>query len=122
MTASKRPSALTCAATFLAPAIVSRSPMTTASASGSARLRSEEHTSELQSPDHLVCRLLLENENSNLRTAPHASTAWTVFERGLPTIPHVEFVVLPSASLVPFGGLPVLTANRHAVPHSFTPL
>src|SRR5207244_8930175 len=25
--------------------------------------RSEEHTSELQSPDHLVCRLLLEKEN-----------------------------------------------------------
>src|SRR5258708_24389553 len=25
--------------------------------------RSEEHTSELQSPDHLVCRLLLENKN-----------------------------------------------------------
>src|SRR5207244_10598956 len=25
-----------------------------------ARTRSEEHTSELQSPDHLVCRLLLE--------------------------------------------------------------
>src|SRR5258708_11625243 len=24
--------------------------------------RSEEHTSELQSPDHLVCRLLLENK------------------------------------------------------------
>src|SRR5207244_6870900 len=29
---------------------------------GSAR--SEEHTSELQSPDHLVCRLLLEKKNS----------------------------------------------------------
>src|SRR5258708_17371666 len=28
-------------------------------------LRSEEHTSELQSPDHLVCRLLLEKKNSN---------------------------------------------------------
>src|SRR5258708_20965454 len=27
--------------------------------------RSEEHTSELQSPDHLVCRLLLEKKNSN---------------------------------------------------------
>src|SRR5438552_18740269 len=26
------------------------------------RLRSEEHTSELQSPDHLVCRLLLEKK------------------------------------------------------------
>src|SRR5207244_9947251 len=25
--------------------------------------RSEEHTSELQSPDHLVCRLLLEKTN-----------------------------------------------------------
>src|SRR5207244_5339100 len=24
------------------------------------RMRSEEHTSELQSPDHIVCRLLLE--------------------------------------------------------------
>src|SRR5258708_20197036 len=27
-----------------------------------ARHRSEEHTSELQSPDHLVCRLLLEKK------------------------------------------------------------
>src|SRR5258708_27555517 len=29
--------------------------------------RSEEHTSELQSPDHLVCRLLLEKKNNQLR-------------------------------------------------------
>src|SRR5258708_21850173 len=28
----------------------------------SSRDRSEEHTSELQSPDHLVCRLLLEKK------------------------------------------------------------
>src|SRR5947208_12317119 len=28
-----------------------------------ASRRSEEHTSELQSPDHLVCRLLLEKKN-----------------------------------------------------------
>src|SRR5258708_29005506 len=27
-----------------------------------ALMRSEEHTSELQSPDHLVCRLLLEKK------------------------------------------------------------
>src|SRR5258708_11602342 len=27
-------------------------------------VRSEEHTSELQSPDHLVCRLLLEKKNN----------------------------------------------------------
>src|SRR5258708_26897190 len=28
-------------------------------------VRSEEHTSELQSPDHLVCRLLLEKKKKN---------------------------------------------------------
>src|SRR5258708_21772688 len=28
-------------------------------------MRSEEHTSELQSPDHLVCRLLLEKKQRN---------------------------------------------------------
>src|SRR5258708_20773810 len=30
--------------------------------------RSEEHTSELQSPDHLLCRLLLEKKKNNLHT------------------------------------------------------
>src|SRR5438552_14991299 len=35
--------------------------------SGTTPPRSEEHTSELQSPDHLVCRLLLEKKN---RTGP----------------------------------------------------
>src|SRR5258708_22293988 len=29
--------------------------------------RSEEHTSELQSPDHLVCRLLLEKKKNHQR-------------------------------------------------------
>src|SRR5258708_23972585 len=33
-------------------------------------IRSEEHTSELQSPDHLVCRLLLEKK----KNAMYAST------------------------------------------------
>src|SRR5258708_30235904 len=42
--------------------------------------RSEEHTSELQSPDHLVCRLLLEKKkqqnptSSNSRAAQASST------------------------------------------------
>src|SRR5690554_7443939 len=30
------------------------------------KLRSEEHTSELQSRPHLVCRLLLEKKNTNI--------------------------------------------------------
>src|SRR5258708_2696754 len=35
--------------------------------------RSEEHTSELQSPDHLVCRLLLEKKKktSELQSSAH---------------------------------------------------
>src|SRR5258708_26774862 len=38
---------------------------------GSGSPRSEEHTSELQSPDHLVCRLLLEKKKT--KTAPNLS-------------------------------------------------
>src|SRR5947208_11012956 len=38
-----------------------------ASAAASAA-RSEEHTSELQSPDHLVCRLLLEKKKNKQYT------------------------------------------------------
>src|SRR5215216_7687100 len=33
--------------------------------------RSEEHTSELQSPDHLVCRLLLEKKKKNTHHSQH---------------------------------------------------
>src|SRR5258708_31973935 len=36
--------------------------------SGLSAARSEEHTSELQSPDHLVCRLLLEKKKKNITT------------------------------------------------------
>src|SRR5258708_14666794 len=37
--------------------------------------RSEEHTSELQSPDHLVCRLLLEKKKNDLHTLHNATTS-----------------------------------------------
>src|SRR5947208_13247659 len=33
--------------------------------------RSEEHTSELQSPDHLVCRLLLEKKKKKKQNNKH---------------------------------------------------
>src|SRR5437867_9920019 len=36
------------------------------------RKRSEEHTSELQSPYDLVCRLLLEKKNDTLRKDHHS--------------------------------------------------
>src|SRR5258708_10706589 len=40
----------------------SRLPAPGCAARRSIGFRSEEHTSELQSPDHLVCRLLLEKK------------------------------------------------------------
>src|SRR6185436_16839166 len=39
---------------------------------GEPMTRSEEHTSELQSPDHLVCRLLLEKKKKQ-PTNPHST-------------------------------------------------
>src|SRR5690348_8557954 len=36
------------------------------------QVRSEEHTSELQSPVHLVCRLLLEKKKKTTKTLPEA--------------------------------------------------
>src|SRR5258708_14611210 len=39
--------------------------------------RSEEHTSELQSPDHLVCRLLLEKKKRPMHTIYVTISRWT---------------------------------------------
>src|SRR5258708_18995494 len=54
---------------------------------GAASLRSEEHTSELQSPDHLVCRLLLEKKKSirRLDGQHNESTSAVLFESFLYT-------------------------------------
>src|SRR5256885_11607811 len=49
-------SAVFCASVAALPAMVKLSPMSTWG------VRSEEHTSELQSPCNLVCRLLLEKK------------------------------------------------------------
>src|SRR5207244_4687056 len=40
-------------------------------------VRSEEHTSELQSPDHLVCSLLLEKKKPVMNDAWPASSRWS---------------------------------------------
>src|SRR5256885_11782618 len=41
---------------------------------GCDRRRSEEHTSELQSPCNLVCRLLLEKKNNSMNHTTHITT------------------------------------------------
>src|SRR5258708_11346856 len=42
--------------------------------------RSEEHTSELQSPDHLVCRLLLEKKKTRHNSKTHEATRTTLYQ------------------------------------------
>src|SRR5258708_11586380 len=49
-----------------------RGPGRRRSHSGWRPSRSEEHTSELQSPDHLVCRLLLEKKKNIRFLLTHA--------------------------------------------------
>src|SRR5258708_10240528 len=49
-------------------------------AHGRSEERSEEHTSELQSPDHLVCRLLLEKKKTIaviFLSSPHVRCDYT---------------------------------------------
>src|SRR5256885_7516773 len=48
--------------------------------------RSEEHTSELQSPCNLVCRLLLEKKNTDVNLSPSIRTTQPVEDH----FPHRE--------------------------------
>src|SRR2546427_993921 len=45
------------------------------------RLRSEEHTSELQSQSNLVCRLLLEKKKQNASTSTRSLARWCTESR-----------------------------------------
>src|SRR2546430_7593420 len=51
------------------------------SARGGDRVRSEEHTSELQSQSNLVCRLLLEKKKNNTFVPTEHSTLITCLEQ-----------------------------------------
>src|SRR3989442_11011407 len=52
---------------------------------GPGRTRSEEHTSELQSRPHLVCRLLLEKKKSTARRAAPVLSPSAAADRCTPT-------------------------------------
>src|SRR5258708_9499415 len=61
-----------------------RSPPSSAACCGCSR--SEEHTSELQSPDHLVCRLLLEKKKTISRrqqASPSVKPLYRKLERAM---------------------------------------
>src|SRR5258708_20786993 len=73
-------------------------------------LRSEEHTSELQSPDHLVCRLLLEKKKNHNR-----------FQITLRSVNPIHAVVTPLYSTIPRRPrhlLPLILQFADTLPHS----
>src|SRR5690554_4780037 len=69
-------------------------------------LRSEEHTSELQSRPHLVCRLLLEKKN---KTIPHAAALCRDKAARLQTPSHVHRSISTRCQRTP----PALTPSCH---------
>src|SRR5689334_23985489 len=66
-----------------------REPRSTRSTRRSSRSRSEEHTSELQSQFHLVCRLLLEKKKKHQipRRAPEPPHAMNTHKNPQPRPP-----------------------------------
>src|SRR4051795_11190685 len=66
--------------------------------------RSEEHTSELQSHSHLVCRLLLEKKEELVALARHRLGVIPGAHQGRPALRHVappHMCVLPSVAYRP---------------------
>src|SRR4051795_8100191 len=74
-------------------------------------IRSEEHTSELQSHSHLVCRLLLEKKKKRAKTCTPAVSKITARSRLSLRPPHISRTPHPPA--------PPCRARR---PFSFPPL
>src|SRR3712207_7054269 len=86
-----------------------------------ARRRSEEHTSELQSRQYLVCRLLLENKESvqpesyasSSRNAASIAPPRAHVIRGTPSPPHLHTeLVRPRVSASSFAN------PRRRTPHA----
>src|SRR5256885_2321145 len=69
------PLSIAASTTFRVPRMLVFTASSGLYATTSMRLRSEEHTSELQSPCNLVCRLLLEKKKTN---APACSSPPTI--------------------------------------------
>src|SRR5438552_14555201 len=63
----------------------------------SGRYRSEEHTSELQSPDQIVCRVLLEKTNIDLKASNGVESVTPPSPVALPPLPaHDAHYTLPT--------------------------
>src|SRR5689334_24696033 len=72
------------------PTTTPKSGLSVTCANASACSRSEEHTSELQSQFHLVCRLLLEKKKKKKKTHLHK-----LYKKITTNIQTIRFVHLP---------------------------
>src|SRR5690348_17411124 len=73
--------------------------------------RSEEHTSELQSPVHLVCRLLLEKKNAQFSSGLFSKVSFQVIRMAL----IISAVMIPIWLFVP-ADMKVVVLIRLIVP------
>src|SRR3712207_7962250 len=93
----------------------SLSVVDTGASSQAASRRSEEHTSELQSRQYLVCRLLFENNNfPSMSLSPGSSSfiSCSAPSFSFPTVLSSPFSLPSSCSVVPLFTLPpFLTAS-----------
>src|SRR5258705_9314905 len=71
-------------------------------------VRSEEHTSELQSLRHLVCRLLLEKKKKHVRQRCRRAAAGSM-HRGLLPLDGAQARAIPSGSIHGAATVPVST-------------
>src|SRR6185436_16988799 len=81
-------------------------------------LRSEEHTAELQSPDHLVCRLLREKKNiGDRRLGILLTRRLDAVRRGL-LLEHVQIFAGPKVETEPlfFRQASVAHQDLHSFP------
>src|SRR2546429_721927 len=86
------------------------------------RTRSEEHTSELQSRLHLVCRLLLEKKNTNNTATTTGPTSVALKRYHLPAIASPAQTGSPYR---PSGSSPIvkpLIAPHRDAPYSTSPM
>src|SRR5258708_14206592 len=74
--------------------------------------RSEEHTSELQSPDHLVCRLLLEKKNTTELQSPHHLVCLLLFQKKLTRIMRAPEATQNTDCSYPFDSARVVIVVR----------
>src|SRR5258708_13251601 len=84
--------------------------------------RSEEHTSELQSPDHLVCRLLLEKKKTKIVSDKIVKSLPPFFTLNIEQAVLLDKNHLFTASKLIIPAIPTTSYMRHYPTHTLSVL